>query len=246
MKKYISLGLYCIIGVLFQTQAQTQFIKNGITTDSQTLEPIALVYVQSLITKNVATTNDKGEFQILSAAGDSLIFSRLGYNIKKIFVGIPNESTVVMLSETQMILPELSVYGNFEPQGKTRWFESIRTPKPYDNPTYKPGNEYTMQTFGSGYTIIGPISYFLKSEKEKRKLKKFKEERNKTIVYNIVISDPETKTLIMHNFNITQEKYEAKIEQFILSYPDAAYINERTELIDLLYYFFSLKRLKDD
>ncbi len=233
---FVSIACY-LFSISFQSEAQT--IKSGRTVDSHTFEPIAFVFVQSLLTKSFAMTNENGEFQLSCAIGDSIIVSMLGYNRKRLLVGTSNQPLLIILSKNQTLLPEISIYGDIKPQGKESWFESIRLPKPYDNPTYKPGNDYTMQTFGPGYTIIGPFSYFLKSEKEKRKLKRVKEENRNTVVYRTVLSDPETKKIIMNHFNISQEKYEARIEKFTIDYPEAVYSKSKTELMDLLYYYFS-------
>lgn len=238
--KFYFLPIACYL-FSFSFESKAQNIKSGRTVDSQTFKPIAFVFVQSLRTKSFAMTNENGEFQLSCVIGDSLIISMLGYNRKRILIGTSNEPLLIMLSKTQTLLPEILIYGDLNPPGKERWSESIRIPKPYDNPTYKPGNDYTMQTFGPGYTIIGPFSYFLKSEKEKRKLKKVKEENRNTIVYRLVMSDPETKKAIMNHFNISEEKYESRIEQFAIDYPEMAYCKDKTELMDLLYYFFSKK-----
>ncbi len=246
MKRNIVLGLFWLIAISFEGQAQTHFTISGITSDSVTRDPVAIVYVQSLRTKNVSITNDKGEFKIISVFGDSLIFSRLGYRLKKVFIGTLSGSIAVTLSETQTILPALSIYGDYQPQGKPLWYKSIRIPKPTDNVTQDPGNEYMIQTFGPSYTIIGPFSYFLKSEKEKRTLKRVENERNRTHTFRMVMNDPETKSLIKNRFSFSQEKYDSRIEQFVLKYPDAAYLKSRIEILDLLFYFFSLKEFQPD
>ncbi len=241
MKFCFLLTACCLFSISFKSVAQAQHIKSGRTIDSHTFEPIPLVYVQSLLTKSVVITNEKGEFQISCTIGDSLIVSGLAYHSKKLLVGTSNEPLLITLSEVQIILPAISIYGDFKPQGKEQWSDAIRTPKPYDNPTYKPGNDYTMQTFGAGYTIVGPISYFLKSEREKRKLNRDKEEDSKTKIYRMVVSDPETKATIMNHFSISEEKYNSKMEQFALEYREAVYSKSKTDLIDLLYYLFSKK-----
>jgi len=241
MKGYIVLGLWSLIVISFEAQAQTQFTISGVTSDSVTFEPVAIVYVQSLRTKDITITNDKGEFEISSMYGDTLIFSRLGYKLKEVFIGTFKGSIEVALSETQTVLQALTIYGDYKPQGKPLWYKAIRLPKPTDNFTQDPEKKYVVQTFGPSYTIIGPFSYFLKSEKEKRTLKKVKIERNKTHMYRMVMSDPETKRTIMDRFTISQEEYDAKLEKFVIRYPDAAYLNSRVEILDLLYYFFSLK-----
>jgi hypothetical protein len=241
MNYYFFLLVYCLFNITFESEAQSKYIKSGKVIDSQTFDAVDLVYVQSSATKSVAISDDKGEFQLSCAIADTLTFSRLGYTIKTVFVNASTEPLLILLSETQITLPVISVYGEFKPQGKERWSESIRIPKPYDNPTYKHGNEYTMQTFGPGYTIIGPISYFLKSEREKRKLKKIRAEDRKNKVYRMLVSDPETKAVLMSHFSISEEEYNKKLEQFYLTYPEAVYSESKVELMDLLFYFFSKK-----
>src|SRR6187431_2035721 len=110
----------CLCSCSFEIIAQTQHVKNGKTVDSQTFEPVAFVAVQSVLTKSVVITNEKGEFSVSCVIGDSLIFSRLGYAIKRLSIDTLNMPMVIVLSETQTMLPTISVYGDFKPKGKER------------------------------------------------------------------------------------------------------------------------------
>ena len=241
MNFYFFLTACYLFGISFESEAQTRNFKSGRVIDSLTFEPVDLVYVQSVLTQSFAVSNEKGEFQLPNAIGDTLIFSRFGYIKKTVFVGSSAESLSIVLSEAQTTLPVISIYGDFKPQDQERWSEAFRAPKVYDNPTYKPGNLYTMQTLGVGYTLIGPISYFLKSEKEKRKLKKVEQENRQTKIYRMVVSDPETKRMLLKSFSISEKNYEIRLEKFITENPDIVYTKSKDELMDLLFYLFAKK-----
>ncbi|MES2647429.1 MAG: SusC/RagA family TonB-linked outer membrane protein [Bacteroidota bacterium] len=91
MKYYVHLLkrrciLVCLSFFLFAfVQAQNLLVK-GRVTDAATKTSIATVTVQSKITKKTAVTNESGNFEILTAKGDLLTISFVGFQSKSIEV----------------------------------------------------------------------------------------------------------------------------------------------------------------
>jgi hypothetical protein len=55
------------------------------------------------------------------------------------------------------------------------------------------------------------------------------------------MSSEKVKADLINLFSLTEEHYFKKIESFNLQHPDAAYLKNRDEIINLLIGFFALK-----
>lgn len=127
------------------------------------------VWVVNLSTKDSSMTNERGYFRVKGASGDSLLIYRSFFIPQRIKVGKDTHILSVLFLDGRT-LPRFDVYG-----------EKIVIP-------FKAGNQSTMRGLSDrpagpgkvymgnseggglapGFTIDGPISYFMRSERQKR------------------------------------------------------------------------------
>jgi hypothetical protein len=154
---------------------------------------------------------------------------------------IDHEGMIFLMRENPQLLKPITIYGNFKPQGQSQWSNAIVLPKTFRNPA-GPGSGYGIETFGPGIVLNGIFSKFSKSEKEKKKLKKDREEIDATQVYRNAITSPEVKAFFMETFSLTESEYSKKIEQFNIAHPEAAYLATKDEIINMIVSFLARKQ----
>lgn len=214
--------------IAFAANAQIKI--SGTFLDSATFRPVPFVQVQAGTT-NVVQADEHGFFSITCLPGDTLHFSRVGYNPSSRIVTVEDLKLTIRLGEFIAKLNTVTIFGRFKPQGYGKWFENV-LPGPFQNPN-------ANETFG--FSIPGPISYFTKYERERRKLRKLKAEHLATVIFRAVISSEEVRSHFMKLFELSEGQYHSKIEAFNIEFPEAQYIKEKEEIMDLLTYFFARK-----
>ena len=210
--------------------AYTQIKISGSFLDSATLHPVGFVQIQAR-TKGIGTADADGFFSIVCSPGDTLQFSRIGYKTATKSVMTEDLHLVILLTEFTTQLNSVTIFGSYKPQGYSQWFENTK-PRRFQNPN-------ALENFG--FAIPGPISYFTKYERERRKLRKLKTDHLATAVFRSVIASEEVKAHFMKLFELTEEQYFLKIEAFNVEFPEAQYIKEKDDIVDLLTYFFARK-----
>ncbi|MES1223099.1 MAG: hypothetical protein ABUT20_46830, partial [Bacteroidota bacterium] len=88
--------------------------------------------------------------------------------------------------------------------------------------------------------IFSPFTYFSKTEKEKRKLVKLREENKKIKTYVQIVNDPDLKDEIMEKFRLKEKDYYEILAKFNQQNRQAAYMNNPVEIHRLLLNFFRL------
>jgi len=232
--------IYLLISLLSLSLAATaQITISGTVRDSVNFNP--LPYVSISLSKKVATiSNERGSFQLKCNEGDTILFSRVGFKTA-MFIPLKSEDAIsVIMNESTTLLKSITIYGNYKPQGQAQWRRYIILPKPFQNPTMKDSTGM-IQTFGAGVKIPGIFSYFNSEEREKRKIKGATTELVATQTYREVMASEKVKADLLELFSLTEEQYFRKIEAFNTQYPDAAYTMDRSEIINLLTWFFALK-----
>lgn len=167
MKRLVNITVFfCIQLFAFQLAAQsiTGNVIDG--TDRGFLEK---VWVINLSNQDSSLTNERGYFKVKGSKGDSLLFFRQHFIPKKLLVGNDTHILTDIYLDARM-LPRFDVYG-----------EAIVIP-------FRAGNQSSMRGLSDrpagpgkiyrgvsgndglspGFTIDGPISYFMKSERQKR------------------------------------------------------------------------------
>jgi hypothetical protein len=246
VKAFCWFSRIAIFSVLCYTAAGQSVYLSGTVRDSSTYQVLSYVNVQHNTGKIITASDIHGFFSLRARVGDTLVFTRLGYQ-PYLFVPKENEWDLnIRLVETVRMLKDVTIYGNFEIHGNDQIQKSIREgaaieSAPFQNPTQKPGNDYTVQTFGPGYTFSGPFSKFSKDEVEKRKLQMVMLEQKRTSVYREVIHSEQVKEYLSQIFSLTEADYHKKLEAFAIKYPGAENLTTRKEVIDMLVVFFAQK-----
>ncbi len=107
MKKYFTLFISFIS---FSILAHAQMIVSGVVTDSQNGEKLIGVNIRIIGGISGVTTGTEGQFELNCSANDTLEFSYIGYENRKIFVD--RSSTIsVQMSENRKLLEEVVVVG---------------------------------------------------------------------------------------------------------------------------------------
>jgi len=102
--------------------------------------------------------------------------------------------------------------------------------------TAVPEHEIITPSLGEG--IFSPFTYFSKTEHEKRKLIKLREENRRIKTYVELINDPYLKDDIMEKFSLREKEYYELLAKFNQQYGQAVYMNNRDDIKKLLYSFF--------
>ncbi len=198
------------------------------------------VWVINLQSKDSSLTNERGYFRVKGVKGDSLLVTRPYFIPKKLLV----EEETHILTEIYLdarTLPRFDLYG-----------ESITIP-------FKAGNQSSMRSLSDrpagpgkiysglsnneglnpGFTIDGPISYFMKSERQKRqyarKLAFISRQQN----YLDLIQSDSVMQSLKTEYNLTDKDMDDMIIEFNLLHIDHQFVDmdyERVErlLIDFL------------
>jgi hypothetical protein len=219
--------------------AQAQITISGAVKDSTHFVPLPYVSI-SVSGKVAAISNEQGLFELQCNVGDTIWFSRVGFKKTKLIPLEKAKNASVIMSESTTLLHSITIYGNYKPQGQAQWRRYVILPKIFENPTMKDPNGM-VQTFGPGVSIPGVLSYFNSENREKRKIKKATDELVATQIYREVMSSEKVKADLIELFSITEDLYFKKIESFNIQHPDAAYLKNRSEIINLLIGFFALK-----
>jgi CarboxypepD_reg-like domain len=244
-KKNCHLGLLLFFLSLGSVHAQEIYL-SGVVRDSSTYQVLSYVNIQHNTGRVIASSDSHGFFSLTAHKGDTLVFTRLGYT-PSLFVPEQNEWDLnIKLAETSKMLQNVTIYDKFEIHGQQQIQKSIKEgakleSSPFQNPTAKPGNNYTVQTFGPGLVISGPFSRFSKEEIEKRKLREVYLEQQRTSVYRDVIRSEQVKQYLTKTFSVSEEFYFKKLETFAIKYPGAENLRTRKEVVDMLVVFFAAK-----
>lgn len=166
MKNYIS--ILSLIFVLHTLSVNGQVITGNII-DGLDKNFLDKVWVVNLQTKDSSQTNERGYFRVFGNNGDSLLISRNYYLPKTLIVGEDRHILTEIFLDART-LPRFDLYGErmvipFN-VGNLSNITALS-----DRPA-GPGKIYrgTSEQNGMmpGFTLDGPISYFMRSERQKR------------------------------------------------------------------------------
>lgn len=217
----------------FPTRCQTLITVEGIVLDSATAQLLPYVLIQIKGEQKSFSTGDDATFFIPCLPGDTLVFTRLGYN-PYLYAASADESGVrIYLSEHAKMLNNVTIYDNLRIMGADDWKKDKKINPKFDfrNPHQNP-SQNTIPTFGPGMTIKF-------GGKDKTKAKQ--DEISRTQVYRATVEDPAVREKIMNLYSISEETFLRKLETFNKEVPDAVYITSKDEIISMWIQFFALK-----
>jgi len=220
---------------------------SGYARDSTTFDLLPYATIHTNKGQPVAAANENGYFSFSINAGDTIVFTRLGYKPVMIAPVQTQWDMNVMLPETVRVLDQVVIYDKYIIHGHELIQQSLKEnavqdATPFKNQAAAPSNANTMiQTFGPGMVINGALSKLLGTDRERRKVSTNKAEIIRTQVYYEVMQSMQVKQYLVGLLSLTDEQYYKSLEKFKVSYPTAVYLQSREEIIRLMVESFATK-----
>ena len=194
-----------------------QTLYRGIVVDSASVTALNDVHVKIKNSARGVTTNTNGIFVIEALPTDTLLFTRVGYTYFELPLLFEEASLFIRLSEQVNLLKEITIKANrLQPSTITRSARKLPTP------------------MSAEVGIFSPIDYFSRWQKEKRRLLKLIQENDRTITYLQVVSDQETRELLMDEFSLTENQYYDLLAKFNQQSGAVQYSTDPDEIITSL------------
>jgi hypothetical protein len=245
---------FCLILFIFFASAQIKALSQVLTgnvLDGLDKGFLDKVWVINLQNKDSSLTNERGYFRVKATTGDSILISKT-YYIPKILIAGEDKHILTDIYLDARTLPRFDLYG-----------ESYIIP-------FKVGNQSTMrglsdrpagpgkiyaglannQSLQPGLTLDGPISYFMKSERQKRQYARKLAFLASQEDYLKLIQSDSVMAALKYEYNLTDEDLDGLIIEFNLQNIDHQFVGmewERVEklLIDFLDSRAGYKRKED-
>ena len=208
--------------------AQKRVIISGIIVDSVSLVALPNAYIKLKSSGTGAVAGAGGAFKLSAPVFDTLIFSCIGYTPIEYPVLLSEEDVLIRLQESVILLPEITTVG-------TRLSET----------KYEERRPVHMPAQGLLEGIGSPFTYFSKTEKEKRKLMKVRQENSKIRTFVEVVNDPDLKKDMMNEFSISETEYYALLAKFNQENKYVHYMVDEEQIREVLFTFFK-KELSAD
>ncbi len=206
---------------MISTVAYSQQVYRGIVVDSARLTNLSDVHISIKNSGHGTVTNQSGSFLISAKPIDTLLFSAVGYKPLELPLFFEEEALFILLVENTLILHEIT----------------IRSTRLYPN-KIQDRIKVAPRTMSSLDGFISPITYFSKLEREKRKLFRVIEENNRTQTFRQVITDPDVKSILMNDYEVSEEIYYHLIENFNMQHAAVHYFNDPDAIMEALHSFF--------
>jgi hypothetical protein len=190
---------------------------SGIIVDSATLVALPHAHVQLKSSKHSWLGGSSGSFTLTAPVFDTLIFSCVGYKSFEFPVLFSDEDVLIRLTESYVLLPEVTTVGARISQPKYGERRRVVSPTP---------------TLAEG--IFSPFTYLSKTEREKRRLIKVREENVKIRTFVEVVNDPDLMKDMMNQFDITEEEYYALLAKFNKENKYAQYLDDENKIRDVI------------
>jgi hypothetical protein len=192
-----------------------------------------------------------GKFDLIASKGDTIQFSFVGYQTLLMVVNPIHLSSYlkIMLPEDPVLLPSITIFAdeNFRVplnfKSEPIFIEGVTITT--DKPPIRPGQLIagTTSTVGDipagGVTINGPLTYFSRDEKEKRKAVEVKEETAETITYQKFITQDSIRNRLMAIYQIDSSQYSRVVTRLNLQNPGIQKASSPEEVWHWVIVFFN-------
>lgn len=220
-----------IIGLLAAALVGTaQNTIKGIVRD-QAGEPIGFCHVVNETMGMGKVSDQNGRFEITTRKGDSLRFSYVGYETHDLEVNSIHlvNYLEVTLPQDSVLLPSITIYAdpNFRVplniQGEALIIEGVSITEKKE--PIRAGDIRIGASPGvggvpvPGATIYGPITYFSKDEKERRKAEEARAETRKTITYQKFIAQDSVRQQLSALYKLDSATYDRIIVRLNRQFP---------------------------
>lgn len=172
-----------------------------------------------------------GRFELTVRKGDTLEFSYVGYQSLKLVVEPVHIANFVRITlpEDSVLLPSITIYADprykvpLNIQGQPIFIEGVSIEgelKPIRPGTIGFGvNPGVGGMPMGGATIYGPISYFSKDEREKRKAEEAVQETRETITYQKYIAQDSVRNKLCAIYELDSNQYDQVIRRLHRQFP---------------------------
>jgi hypothetical protein len=193
---------------------------SGMVADSLSLSALPDTNIKSKKTGKFIPVDAKGFFNIELDNYDTLLFSRIGYRTLEYPVFFSEEDILILLSEDVKILEEVTVTG-------------------YTQPVVKhPESKVPIRTLESAEMFSSPFTYFSRTEKDKRRVLKYRSQQSRIQVYADVVADPQFKQNMMQQFDLDEKAYYDILARFNAANKHVQYMTQEDEIIKHIEAFF--------
>lgn len=148
-------------------------------------------------------TNKQGFFHLKTYEDDTIIISHISFLSHQLYLsGFKDESisVVITLKPKIFMLPELTFHSGYIAEYLNR---PKRIPIVISPPPVKPDVDVPV-----GSIDYGPLSYFSKEAREKRKVMKVYQEEQLSKVYYKTITSDSVRTVFMDRYGLSRKEYD--------------------------------------
>jgi len=238
MQRIISLRYFFIILLMLTGSLCFSQTVPGRVLDAKGESGIAWVKVMNTRSDKFTYTDHAGEFEIFAERGDTLAFSLKNFRSKSLVVpGLSQDLWVVYLEFDAVELPE--VYVMEKNENTTIRLHGINKVDPNHVPI-RPGHVSVGATedYRPGVALAGPISFFSKSEKNKRQYRKSEELREAQQEYLEVIRSDSMRNELITLFSLTREQYDSLLILFNAANRDHQFRDMDKERVERMLFYF--------
>jgi len=193
-------------------------------------EPIGFCHVHNLTLELGKVSDMQGKFVVLANQGDSIRFSYVGY--KPATIAVNNSHVVhyikITLPRDSVLLPSITIYADkyfkvpLKPQMDPLIIPGVSVVSPKE--PIKAGDIYLGSSENNMFLaptvgIYGPITYFSRDEREKRKAADAYEETRETISYQKFMANDTVRIHLSRRFNLDSAQYTQVIYRLHENFP---------------------------
>ncbi|WP_304517941.1 hypothetical protein [Cecembia rubra] len=190
------------------------------------------VWVINLQTKDSSLTNERGYFRVFGNKGDSLLISRNYYIPKTVIVGEDKHFLTEIYLDART-LPRFDLYS--ERTSIPFNLGNMSNLRPISNRSSGPGKIYggTSEQNGMmpGLTLDGPISYFMRSERQKREYARKMAIKERQKDYLDLIQSDSIMQALKIEYNLTERDLDDLIVEFNLQNLDHQFLDLNSEKV---------------
>jgi hypothetical protein len=215
--KLFFLGIFIWISPILYGQQ----VYRGIVVDSTSFTNLPYVHISIKQSGRGSITNTSGSFLISAKPTDTLVFSAVGYHSIELPLLFEEDALFILLRENTVLLSEVTI------SAKRLYPNKIE-----DRTKLAPKKLSPISAFAS------PFDYFWKLEREKRRLFRVVEENNRTQTFRQVITDPDVKSILMKDYEVTEDMYYQLIAEFNQQHAAVHYFTDPDAIMEALHTFF--------
>lgn len=190
------------------------------------------VWVVNLQTKDSSQTNERGYFRVLGNKGDSLLISRNYYIPRTLIVGEDRHVLTEIFLDART-LPRFDLYGDrmVIPFNAGNLSNMVSLSDRAAGPGKIYGGTSEQNGMMPGFTLDGPISYFMRSERQKREYARKLAFMARQKDYLDLIQSDSVMQALKFEYNLTDKDLDDLIIEFNLLNLDHQFLDMETERV---------------